>query len=179
VYHRLGLHEYPNDRALRLAGHGWETLHPGAPAQREVMQRRTRVRRSPRATQLAGIGLGHVENRIESWARAGAAHGIDHRYPLLDRRVLELSLALPPDVWIRDGWDRWPFRRAIAPLLPESVVWAAETEETSRLDLWFELLADAPLDELAGESPLLRAHRRRQQELARILRERRRPPSRP
>jgi len=128
--------------------------------------------------QLSIIHLGHLENRIESWARAGAALGIDHRYPLLDRRVIELCLCLPGDVWLNDGWPRWLFREAIAPLLPASVVWSRPKEERARMDAFLEVLVAARLDEVSAGSPLVKAHRRRQQELARMLTETRPPRSR-
>lgn len=169
AYHALRLGEHPSERLLRRAGHGWEALHPLAAEQRRAARRNYRVRRSPRAMQLSILALGHVENRIESWARAGALLGIDHRYPLLDRRVLELCLSFPPDVWLLDGWTRWVFREAVAPVLPASVVWTREKEEPARMQSWLELLADAEPAQLAAGTPLIEAHRRRRQELARML----------
>jgi asparagine synthase (glutamine-hydrolysing) len=169
AYLALGLGVGDLERQLERRGCGWAALDPGAPAQRRDMRLRARVRPSARATQLTGLAMGHLEQRIEAWAHAGARHGVDHRYPLLDRRVIELCLSLPGDVWLRDGWTRWVFREAVAPFLKRELVWTREKEEPARMGAWLALLADAPLDEVSGGSPLVRSHRARQRETARIL----------
>ena len=33
---------------------------------------------------------------MEGWAATGACRGIEYRHPLLDRRILEFALSLPP-----------------------------------------------------------------------------------
>lgn len=43
--------------------------------------------------------------------------------PMLDRRLNEFCLNVPPDVQIRDGWDRRLLREATAGLLPDTVRW--------------------------------------------------------
>jgi asparagine synthase (glutamine-hydrolysing) len=86
-------------------------------------------RGSARATQLALLGNGHVTLRIEAWARAGAIWGIEHRYPLLDRRVIDLCLAFPDELWRQDGWGRWVFRAAMDPLVPAEVTWGPSKHE--------------------------------------------------
>ena len=87
-----------------------------------------RVRPSPpkvrrtlgvRHLQLRMLRSGQKAFALEEGAAACAAHGLETRYPMLDRRLLEFALRLPPDYYWRDGQDRWLMRRAIARLLPE------------------------------------------------------------
>lgn len=65
---------------------------------------------------------GHLGARAGSWARAGAAHGLRYRYPLLDRRVLVFVLGLPEEAWLpHRRRRRWPLRAAGAGLVPDVV----------------------------------------------------------
>lgn len=173
VYGALRLGELPMERRLRRRGFDWGSIDRRAPAQRRELRRRVRTRPSPRASQIAQLDAGHLTNRIESWARAGARAGIDHRYPLLDRRVLELALSMPADVWLREGWTRWVFRKAVDPLLPAGIAWSEAKHEPARMDSWLALSAEVGLGEDAGFDQMVRAHRRRQQEVARLLTPRR------
>ena len=66
---------------------------------------------------------GVLSSFLERLARQGAPHGIEHRYPLLDRRLLEFALGLPPTQFRRGRWNRWLMRSALAPILPSEVVW--------------------------------------------------------
>lgn len=80
-----------------------------------------RPRATARATQLAYLGYGHLVARMESWSADASRFGIDYCYPLLDRRVLDVALAAPPDAFMHDGTHRWLFREAMRPFLPESI----------------------------------------------------------
>ncbi len=66
---------------------------------------------------------GHLVARIEAWSADASRFGIDYRYPLLDRRVLELALALPGRAFLQDGLTRWVFRKALVGRMPEVVLW--------------------------------------------------------
>jgi asparagine synthase (glutamine-hydrolysing) len=63
----------------------------------------------------------HISERAEIWAQAGAGYGLAFAFPLLDRRVVEFSLSLPSELFLRDGFRRRPFRDAMADVLPENV----------------------------------------------------------
>lgn len=63
----------------------------------------------------------HIAQRAEIWAQTGARHGVAFAFPLLDRRVVEFSLSLPSELFLRDGFRRRPFRVAMTDVLPPRV----------------------------------------------------------
>ncbi|MCY4600506.1 MAG: asparagine synthase-related protein [Acidobacteria bacterium] len=83
-----------------------------------------------RATQLRLLQSGRHASHMEQWAVSGARHGIEYRYPLLDRRVLEFALGLPPEQYRRGRWSRWLMRRALDPILPSEVCWNPSKRES-------------------------------------------------
>ena len=85
-----------------------------------------------RATQLHLLQGGYHGSRMEDWAASGARHGIEYRFPLLDRRVLEFALALPPEQYRPGRWSRWLMRRAVAPVLPPEVCWNPDKRDPAR-----------------------------------------------
>ena len=48
-------------------------------------------------------------------------YGLESRHPLLDRRLAEFALRAPPDVFFRDGIERWIVVEALRDLLPPVV----------------------------------------------------------
>ena len=77
----------------------------------------------PRARQAAELVHPYLGAALERYARAAASQGVEARHPFLDRRVVELCLALPWDQKVRDGWSKWIVRRAMEGLLPDTVRW--------------------------------------------------------
>jgi hypothetical protein len=76
-----------------------------------------------RPYQLTKIRSGQMTHRIEGWAAEGAHFGLHYTYPMLDRRVIEFALGLPPEMYVRDGYYRWLFRRAMEGILPDETRW--------------------------------------------------------
>ena len=95
---RFGLRE----RAARFS---WEE-----PAPRSAL-----VAHAVRATSPA------ITFALESADYYAARCGVDSRHPLLDKRLVEFCVRVPPDQKLRDGWPRSLVRRAMAGALPESV----------------------------------------------------------
>jgi asparagine synthase (glutamine-hydrolysing) len=62
-----------------------------------------------------------IAERAEIWAQIGARYGLAFAFPLLDRRVVEFSLSLPSELFLRGGFRRRPFRDAMVDVLPERV----------------------------------------------------------
>ena len=116
---------------------------------------------SVRYTQLWLLRAGHLGERMEGWAASGARRGIEYRYPLLDRRLLEFALGLPPEQFRRGRWGRWLMRHALGaalpgappdtssdPVLPPEVCWHSDKADPAR--------TDALHDAFAGALPALR-----------------------
>ena len=101
-----------------------------------------------RRSQLWLLQSAHLGARIEGWAASGAKRGIEYRYPLLDRRVVEFALGLPPEQFRRGRWSRWLMRHALRAVLPPEVCWNPDKEDPAR----FEPLQEAFL----GAVPAIR-----------------------
>ncbi len=89
--------------------------------------------RGARTVQLWLLNGPHLAHRIEAWAHSGAALGIEYRYPLLDRRILDFACGLPPDQLIRDGVGRYLMRGAMSALLPREVYSNRDKSEPARV----------------------------------------------
>ena len=118
----------------------------------EPVPRHLDVRRS----QVRLLQFPHLSVRIEGWAASGARRGIEYRYPLLDRRVLEFALGLPPAQFRRGRWRRWLMRQALRTVLPSEVCWHASKEDPARFEAMraaFFGAVPAIREELAAAAP--------------------------
>ena len=133
--------------ALRLLPHGhrlliprnrWRKWRQGDPVpwvrhfanpafvrERRFPPRRRHWPTSERNAQLKNLGSRSLHDALDSWAASGVRHGLEYRYPLLDRRVLEFALSLPPEQFRRGPWGRWLMRHALdlGAVLPSDVCW--------------------------------------------------------
>ena len=98
---------------------------------------------SMRQAMLWLLSNGAIAERIEGWAAGGARHGIEYRYPLLDRRLLEFALGLPQEQFLRGEWDRWLMRHALRDILPASILWHRGKSDPARFDPMFDAFANA------------------------------------
>ncbi len=48
---------------------------------------------------------------------------IEHRFPLLDYRLVEFGLTLPISYLFRNGWTKYILRKAMEPHLPPKIIW--------------------------------------------------------
>ncbi len=55
--------------------------------------------------------------------QTGAAFGLEVSDPTTDRRVMEFCLSIPDNQYVRSGEERLLIRRAMADILPDSVLW--------------------------------------------------------
>ena len=115
-----------------------------------ALARRTGVGRegSPRLyamrqALLWQLGNGAIQERIEGWAAGGTQHGIDYRYPLLDRRLLQFVLGLPPEQFLRGPWNRWLMRHALRDVLPSSILWNRSKRDPARYEPMFNAFASS------------------------------------
>lgn len=75
-----------------------------------------------------------MTGRLEATAASAAEHGVNYRYPLLDRRLLEFALGLPPEQFLRGKTNRWIARKAFAKILPEEVRTYSDKRDINRTD---------------------------------------------
>ncbi len=171
-------------RWLRLAGHFAGSIfpwgNPQLPLQAPAMLRRYRSRRgkpsrasttsenndSARDKLARMMAMNDQQRRLFEirelflprllkWDdRNFMAFSVEGRYPLLDHKLIELSLTFRPEALYNSGWTKTPLRRAMEGLVPKSVLWRRtkfgfETPQNawlrgplrSRLEQW---LADDP-----------------------------------
>jgi len=55
--------------------------------------------------------------------RCSTAHGITAYVPLLDPTVVEYSMQIPAEMKIKDGIEKWIFRKSMESLLPQSIIY--------------------------------------------------------
>ena len=75
-----------------------------------------------RQRQLHRLRNGLLSERMEREIAQGARFGLEYRYPLLDRRLVEFALSLPPEVFCGPP-TRFLMRCAVSGLLPKEVCW--------------------------------------------------------
>ena len=61
------------------------------------------------------------ETAIESLEPLSSESKIEHRMPFFDRRLMEYCLSIPPEMKIKNGVNRYVFRKAMNGTLPESI----------------------------------------------------------
>ncbi|MDG1389540.1 MAG: asparagine synthase-related protein [Halioglobus sp.] len=77
--------------------------------------------------------LVHLCNRLRSWYAAGLKDGISYRYPLLDRRIVEFALSLPPQYFRWQGEGRYLLRTVMADSPPLSLWYRNQKAEPARV----------------------------------------------
>jgi len=78
--------------------------------------------RSRRAVHLQLLTLGHLSARATDWYIHGQHLGIEYRYPLLDKRIIEYMLKVPSRCFVGGNDYRIVLRFLAKDLLPESVI---------------------------------------------------------
>ena len=74
---------------------------------------------SARASHHAEMSSLLIPRAVEVAYAAGTAVGVEPRFPFLDRRLVEVCVALPPGQRLRDGLTRSVLRRAMSDRLPD------------------------------------------------------------
>jgi asparagine synthase (glutamine-hydrolysing) len=71
----------------------------------------------------------HLQARCESWALMGFSKGIEYRYPLLDRRIIEYMLTVPTLLLCRTAHFRPLLREIGEGIIPDEVRWQWEKRD--------------------------------------------------
>ena len=95
-----------------------------------------------RSAQLRFVQPGRLEFQ-EQLRAFGARAGIEYRFPLLDRRLLEFALSLPPEQFRRPAASRWIMRHALRHSLPHEVCWNPTKREPARAEALAHTIAAA------------------------------------
>jgi len=69
------------------------------------------------------VGLGQQVHAIESWNMWAVEHGMEARFPLLDRRLADFVLVVPLELGARSGPgnSKWLLRQAMAGVVPDKI----------------------------------------------------------
>jgi len=77
--------------------------------------------RSRRQVHIRMLRFYHIPKRCEEWMINGYRTGVEYRYPLLDRRIVEYMLTVPTELLVKAGDYRPLLREMGRSLLPEDV----------------------------------------------------------
>jgi len=92
---------------------------------------------------LIKLENGHLDRRIRDWAASGARAGIEYRYPLLDRRLIEFVLGLPAGQFRYGRSSRWFFRQSLKSVLPQCVAEHTDKTDPARFQPLLETMSEA------------------------------------
>lgn len=76
---------------------------------------------SRRGHHLGMLEFYHLQDRCENWFTMGYRHGVEYRYPLLDRRIIEFMMKIPSELLCATDYFRPLLREAGVELLPDEV----------------------------------------------------------
>ena len=69
--------------------------------------------------------------------RASMAHALEVRVPILDHPLVEWISGLPPDLKLRGREGKYIFKKALAPYLPDDILYRRKQGFAVPLDRWF------------------------------------------
>lgn len=76
---------------------------------------------SRRSHHLGMLNFYHLQERCESWYETGYREGVEYRYPLLDKRIVEYMLRVPSLLLTKTSYRRQLLREAVKGILNEEV----------------------------------------------------------
>jgi len=91
--------------------------------------------------------------------RASMAHALEVRVPILDHPLVEWISGLPPDLKLRGREGKYIFKKALAPHLPDDILYRRKQGFAVPLDRWFrgplkQQLRDAVLGPVMADTGL-------------------------
>ncbi|MCG6885597.1 MAG: hypothetical protein LJE74_00140 [Proteobacteria bacterium] len=97
---------------------------------------------------------------VERYDRVAALCGVEPRHPLLDKRLVELSLSLPWNQLVRDGRSKYLLRRLANQYLPGEVAWRQGWEHVGWdfTVAWFKQAYAEYVATVKGQEPSMRRY---------------------
>lgn len=96
--------------------------------------------------------------RTADCSLVAASYGVDYRWPLLDRRLIQQYLATPA-VWkFGEGYGRYLHRRAITGMVPDKVAWKASKYMGDPRNAWLQPKAPTPRFDTSAEAFIEQLH---------------------
>jgi asparagine synthase (glutamine-hydrolysing) len=100
---------------------------------------------SRRQMHLRYLSFYHLQERCETWTTMGYRTGVEYRYPLLDRRIIEYMIRVPSELLCRTEFFRPLLRILGEEILPDDVRLNNSKKDHLFSAWWNELLRDAAL----------------------------------
>ncbi len=105
---------------------GLALFGPTMPVARRIIEARSRKARSRFQRRSGGslrVGMeralrGQQNVPVQAYSIAGAAHGLEFTQPFHDKRVVEFGLAIPEELYVKNGKTRYLARAALKDLYP-------------------------------------------------------------
>lgn len=104
------------------------------------------ARDTPRLVQCFRLNFGHLSYRAASWSIVGAAHRVQYVYPMLDRRLIDFVLGVPPHLFDTSGPDRAMMRNTVHGVAPDVISKRALKFEQSTMNSRLSILRDTYKD---------------------------------
>lgn len=95
-----------------------------------------------RQREFQQIEKGNLQARLGDSAVGAESAGVEYRYPLLDKRLMEFCLSLPVLQKRRGGVDRRMVRTATQNVLPESIRWRNDKTKATVPTIQYRLFVD-------------------------------------
>lgn len=72
------------------------------------------------------LDKGSHQNGLETQDKIASAFSIEVRHPFFDKRLVEFCYAIPDEMKVRYGWDRYLQRLAMENILPSEIQWRSQ-----------------------------------------------------
>lgn len=100
---------------------------------------------SRRQMHLRYLRFYHLQERCETWTVMGYRTGIEYRYPLLDRRIIEFMIGVPSELLCRTNFFRPLLRILGEDIIPDDVRLNSSKKDHLFSAWWKEMLRDAAI----------------------------------
>jgi asparagine synthase (glutamine-hydrolysing) len=98
---------------------------------------------SRRAVHLQLIGMNHLAARTADWYVNGQINGIEYRYPLLDKRIVEYMLKVPSKFLVNGYEERILIKKLGEEFLPKDILARLSKSDTANLEAFSTIAQDA------------------------------------